>query len=70
MTFRVEDAEIGYDTLSPYYDDYDPNKVVKMYGDDPKLEHPKVLIRDNGQAYLYGPANEIFSKGTEPYVMC
>ena len=55
MMFRIEDAEIGYDILSSYYDDHDPNKVVKIYGDDPKLERPKVLMIDNRPAYLYGP---------------
>lgn len=63
MTFRIGDAEIGDDILSSYYDDYDPNKVVKIYGDDPKLECPKVLMIDNRPAYLYGPGGWNFFGG-------
>lgn len=54
--FRIEDATIGYQRL-PYYDaGYDEEKVVKIYGADPKLERPKILMQNGRPTYLYGPS--------------
>ncbi|WP_149304538.1 glycoside hydrolase family protein [Pareuzebyella sediminis] len=53
--FRLEDAAIGYDRLPQYYAPYDEEKVVKVYGADPKLERPKILLQDDKPKYLYGP---------------
>lgn len=56
LTFNLEDATIGYDLLTTYYREYDPQKVVKIYGPDPKLERPKILMINNKPAYLYAPS--------------
>ena len=56
LTFDLKDATVGYDRLPSYYKDYDPAKVVKIYGADPKLERPKILMIDGKPAYLYGPS--------------
>ncbi|MDY7393978.1 sulfatase-like hydrolase/transferase [Aureibaculum sp. 2210JD6-5] len=54
-TFKLEDATIAYDRLPAYYSEYDENKVTKIYGSDPKLERPKILMINGKPAYLYGP---------------
>ena len=54
--FNKEDARIGYNRLPTYYKNYDAKKVVKIYGPDPKLERPKILMINNKPAYLYGPS--------------
>ena len=56
ISFNLEDAMIGYDLLSTYYKDYDPDRVIKIYGGEPKLERPKILMIDGKPAYLYGPS--------------
>jgi hypothetical protein len=56
ITFDIADATIGYDRIPAYYSKYDPEKVVKIYGPDPKLERPKILMIDGKPAYLYGPS--------------
>ena len=55
-TFKIEEATIGYNRLPEYYKDYDEKKLVKIYGPDPKLERPKILMINNKPAYLYGPS--------------
>ena len=55
-TFNIEDATIGYDRLPKYFKAYDEKKAVKIYGADPKLERPKVLMINDEPAYLYGPS--------------
>ena len=54
-SFKLEEATIGYDRLPAYYPEYDEEKVIKIYGSDPKLERPKILLIDGIPAYLYGP---------------
>ena len=62
ITFDLKDARLGYDRIPAYYTAYDPTKVVKIYGPDPKLERPKVLMIDGQPAYLYAPGGwNIFS---------
>ncbi|MCQ0110061.1 glycoside hydrolase family protein [Zhouia amylolytica] len=56
ITFDIKDASVGYLRLPEYYDGYDPEKVVKIYGSAPKLERPKILMMDGKPAYLYGPS--------------
>ena len=56
ITFKLEDATIAYDRLPVYYKDFDEKKVTKIYGLDPKLERPKVLMINGRPAYLYGPS--------------
>jgi hypothetical protein len=63
IRFDLEDATIGYHKLASYYKDYDPEKVVKIYGGDPKLERPKVLMIDGKPSYLYGPGGWNFFGG-------
>ena len=63
ITFNLEDATIGYNKLYTYYKDYDPVKVVKIYGGDPKLERPKILMIDGKPSYLYGPGGWNFFGG-------
>ncbi len=63
ISFRLEDARVGYKVLADYYKDYDSAKVVKIYGGDPKLERPKVLMIDGKPAYLYGPGGWNFFGG-------
>lgn len=54
-SFKLEEATIGYDRLPAYYPEYDESRAVKIYGADPKLERPKILMVDDRPAYLYGP---------------
>jgi hypothetical protein len=56
ITFKLEDAKVGYDRLPTYYDGYDAEKAVKIYGGDAKLERPKILMIDGVPSYLYGPS--------------
>ena len=44
---------VGFDRLSVYFPDYDESRVTKIYGDDPKMERPKVLMIDGTPAFLY-----------------
>ncbi len=64
ITFKLEDARVGYDRLPVYYKEYDSEKVVKIYGPDPKLERPKILMIDGKPAYLYGPSGWNIFGGT------
>ncbi|EAR02039.1 sulfatase-like hydrolase/transferase [Maribacter sp. HTCC2170] len=53
--FKLEDATIGYGRLPSYYLEYDEKISTKIYGPDPKLERPKILMSEGKPAYLYGP---------------
>lgn len=63
LTFNLEDATIGYQTLPSYYEGYEESKTTKIYGGDPKLERPKILMIDGQPAYLYGPSGWNFFGG-------
>lgn len=63
INFNLEDATIGYQQLYTYYKDYDLEKVVKIYGGDPKLERPKILMINGKPSYLYGPGGWNFFGG-------
>ena len=54
--FDDENALLGYDLLSAYYTDYDPAVGKHIYGPRPKLERPKILMREGKPAYIYGPS--------------
>lgn len=56
INFKLEDATIGYKRIPAYFKEYNPEKVIKIYGADPKLERPKILMIDNKPKYLYGPS--------------
>jgi hypothetical protein len=47
-------VQLGYDRIPAYFDRFDPAKIRKVYGRDPKIERPKVLSIDGKPAYLYG----------------
>jgi len=63
INFNLEDTTVGYNTLPSYYKGYDPDKNIKIYGGDPKLERPKILMIDGKPAYLYGPSGWNFFGG-------
>ena len=63
INFNLEDATVGYNTLPYYYKGYNPDKNTKIYGGDPKLERPKILMIDGKPAYLYGPSGWNFFGG-------
>jgi hypothetical protein len=39
-----------------YFKEYDPDNVKKIYGGDPKIERPKLLMEGGQPAWLYGPS--------------
>jgi hypothetical protein len=56
MKFDPAWTQLGYDRIPAYYKNYDPNKGRRVYGGDPKLERPKVLMISGRPAYLYAPS--------------
>ena len=56
MMFKRKDAKVAYDRIPQYLTSYNPQLVYKIYGPDPKIERPKVLLIDGRPAYLYGPS--------------
>jgi len=56
LEFSPDWTQVGYDRIPAYFRDYDPDKTKRVYGGDPKLERPKVLILDGRPAYLYAPS--------------
>ncbi len=55
LTYKLKDAEVAYERLAAYYPDLDLKKTTKIYGPDPKLERPKILMINHKPAYLYAP---------------
>ncbi len=70
-TFSANEAQIGYKRIPAYFPDYDRENVVKIYGEDPKLERPKILMMDGKPAYLYTPGgwNVVGGDRTVCYVL-
>ena len=56
LKFKLKDATIAFDRLPVYYTEYNENKATKIYGANPKIERPKILMINNKPAYLYGPS--------------
>lgn len=54
--FRSEWTQLGFDLIPHYYPNYDPARVKKVYGGDPKFERPKVLCVEGRPAWLYAPS--------------
>lgn len=54
--FNPEWTQLGFDRIPAYYAGYDPGRVKKVYGGDPKFERPKVLCLDGRPAWLYAPS--------------
>lgn len=56
VSFNPNWTQLGYDRIPAYFKNYDPKKVRRIYGQDPKLERPKVLMIQDRPAYLYAPS--------------
>lgn len=54
--FKPEWAQLGFDLIPRYFAGYDPTRVKKIYGGDPKFERPKVLCLEGRPAWLYAPS--------------
>jgi len=54
--FKPEWTQLGFDLIPRYYADYDPARVIRVYGSDPKFERPKVLCLGGRPAWLYAPS--------------
>lgn len=54
--FKSEWTQLGFDLIPRYIAGYDPSRVKKVYGGDPKFERPKVLCLDGRPAWLYAPS--------------
>jgi hypothetical protein len=54
--FNPDMVQVGYDRIPGYFREYDEKYIRKVYGRDPKIERPKVLMIDGEPAYLYGPS--------------
>ena len=53
VTFRPEWTQLGFDRIPAYFPDFDPHRVARVYGGDPKFERPKILTINGSPAYLY-----------------
>ncbi len=56
LKFNPAWTQVAYDRIPAYYRDYDPLRVKKIYGGDPKLERPKLLMENGQPAWLYAPS--------------
>ncbi len=55
-SFPRERARVGYLRIPSYFEQCDLDPARRIYGGDPKLERPKVLVIDGRPAWLYGPS--------------
>jgi hypothetical protein len=69
--FKPEWTRLGFDRIPCYYANYDPARVKKIYGGDPKFERPKILCMDGHPAWLYAASGWNFTGGqrTENHVL-
>ena len=56
VSFNPKWTQVGYYRIPAYLKNYDPKKVRRIYGQDPKLERPKILMIQGRPAYLYAPS--------------
>jgi hypothetical protein len=56
IQFRPEWTQLGFDLIPRHFPAYDPSRVKRIYGGDPKFERPKVLCVDGRPAWLYAPS--------------
>jgi arylsulfatase A-like enzyme len=56
IRFRPEWTQLGFDLIPRHFTAYDPGRVRRIYGEDPKLERPKILCIDGQPAWLYAPS--------------
>lgn len=54
--FKPEWTQLGFALIPRYFAGYDPARVKKVYGGDPKFERPKVLCVDGRPAWLFAPS--------------
>lgn len=57
-------TQSGFGLLPEYCPAYDPAKVMRIYGGDPKFERPKVLCEEGLPAWLYATSGWNFSGGS------
>lgn len=71
FSFDPRLTQLAYDRIPAYDPDYGKHPIAKIYGPDPKLERPKVLMIDGKPAYLYaaGGWNVIGGQRTVNYVL-
>jgi len=56
LHFDPRYTQVGYKRIPAYYGDYDRNNVTRIYGSDPKLERPRILLIKGEPRYLYAPS--------------
>ena len=54
--FQPQWTQLGFELIPRYFAGYDPARVKKVYGGDPKFQRPKVLCVDDRPAWLYVPS--------------
>lgn len=54
--FKPAWTQLGFDLIPRYIAGYDPSRVKKVYGGEPKFERPKVLCLNGRPAWLYAPS--------------
>jgi hypothetical protein len=69
--FNPDAVQLGYFRVPYYFQNFSKTKSVKIYGSDPKLERPKILMQNGVPAYLYAPSGWSFygTDRTENYVL-
>jgi hypothetical protein len=60
IDFRKEWTQLGMRLFPDYLPDYNPARVRRVYGPDPKAERPKILIKQGKPAYLYVASGWIY----------
>ncbi|MBN8456929.1 MAG: endonuclease/exonuclease/phosphatase family protein [Verrucomicrobia bacterium] len=56
LKFNTAWTQIAYGRIPAYDQEYDAKRVKRIYGGDPKLERPKILMQDGQPAWLYAPS--------------
>ena len=56
LRFNPAWTQVAYGLIPTYYHGYDPQRVKKIYGGDPKFERPKVLLIKGAPRYFYAPS--------------
>lgn len=56
LKFNPAWTQVAYDRIPAYFRGYDPQRVEKIYGGDPKLERPKLLLENGQPAWLFAPS--------------
>lgn len=65
----LQDARVAYDRLPVYNPEFDPDKVTKICGADPKLERPKIIMINDQPLICMLPEDGIFMEETEQFAM-